>query len=82
MKGKKTYLGIIMLILAALGLTDKISNADVGILLDSVLKIIGTILAIYGRYEASQNLTAVEAKLSAAQQHIIATKVATKKKAK
>lgn len=53
-KGKKTYIGIIVLALGAFGFGDLISQSDVSSIVDAGLKIAGIIVAIYGRYNASK----------------------------
>jgi hypothetical protein len=53
-KGKKTYIGIIVLALGAFGFGDIISQSDVSLIIDAVLKIAGIIVAVYGRYNAKK----------------------------
>lgn len=53
-KGKKTYIGIIVLALGAFGFGDIISQSDVSSIIDAVLKIAGIIVAVYGRYNAKK----------------------------
>lgn len=53
-KGKKTYIGIIVLALGAFGFGDLISQSDVSSIVDAGLKIAGIIVAIYGRYNSSK----------------------------
>lgn len=52
--GKKTYIGIAILALGALGVAKFITDAEVGVIVDSVLKIVGVCVAVYGRYNASK----------------------------
>jgi hypothetical protein len=54
LKGKKTYIGIATLLVAALGFSEYISSQEVSAIIDSVLTVIGTIVAIYGRYNVTK----------------------------
>lgn len=54
LKGKKTYIGIAILALGAMGLSKFITDAEVGVIIDSVLKIVGVVVAVYGRYSATK----------------------------
>lgn len=52
--GRKTYLGIAMMVLGMIGASQFISNSEVSTIIDSVLKIGGVIVAVYGRYVATK----------------------------
>lgn len=54
LKGYKTYLGIAILAIGAFGLSDFVTQADVATVIDSILKIVGVALAVYGRYAATK----------------------------
>ena len=47
--GKKTYAGIIILALGALGASQYISAAEVAETYDLLLKLAGIVIAVYGR---------------------------------
>ena len=50
LEGKKTYIGIIVLGLGALGATQFITAAEVAETYDLILKLAGIVIAVYGRY--------------------------------
>lgn len=52
--GKKTYIGIAILFLGAIGASHLATNAEVSTVVDSVLKIVGVAVAVYGRYKANK----------------------------
>jgi hypothetical protein len=52
LKGKKTYLGIAVLALGALGFGDVISEGELASAIDTIFKIVGIAVAVYGRYKA------------------------------
>lgn len=60
MEGKKTYIGIIMLLLGAIGVSKYVTNTEVSSIVDSVLQIVGAVVAIYGRYNATQQVVSVQ----------------------
>lgn len=49
MKGKKTYTGIIIALIGALGFSDYVSAPEITKIVDIILQLIGFALAIYGR---------------------------------
>lgn len=69
LEGKKTYLGIIMLALGAFGFSDLIVEAEVSSFIDAILSVVGTLVAVYGRYQSNKLSPTVSSK-----------KVASKKK--
>ena len=50
--GKKTYLGIAVIVAGWLGLGDIINDATIGPIVDNAIQLIGVVLAIYGRFVA------------------------------
>lgn len=54
MEGKKTYLGILVIALGYFGAGNLVSDTELSQTFDSVLQIVGMVLAIYGRYKANK----------------------------
>lgn len=52
LEGKKTYIGIIVVIIGWLGFGDLVTEDNVGLIVDNVIQLIGIIVTIYGRYKA------------------------------
>ena len=49
MEGRKTYVGIAIIILGAVGFGDVISEAELATTIDNLLQFAGICVAIYGR---------------------------------
>ena len=47
-----TYVGVIVIVLGWLGLSNLVTNDNVSVIVDNVLQLIGVITAIIGRYKA------------------------------
>jgi len=52
MEGIKTFVGILIALLGALGLGEIISNDEAMIVVDSVAQFVGLAIAVYGRIKA------------------------------
>lgn len=52
MEGKKTYFGLLLTVLGIAGLGSLISGQELNVLADSVMKIAGIAIAVYGRINA------------------------------
>lgn len=52
MEGLKTFIGILISLLGALGFGELISNAEAMIMLDSFAQFAGLAIAVYGRIKA------------------------------
>jgi len=49
MEGKKTYAGLVVLLLGVLGAGDLVSEAELALAIDNVLKFAGFLVTVYGR---------------------------------
>jgi hypothetical protein len=60
MEGYKTYTGIAITLISSvvglLGMNDIISNEDITTTISAIGTLVGTVLAIYGRYKAKVDL--------------------------
>jgi len=56
MKGYKTWVGIIVAILGALGISDILGAENIEGILNAILQVIGFALAMYGNYKAHQEI--------------------------
>lgn len=56
LNGYKTYIGLALTILGVCGLGYLITPSQAGDLVDSVLKIVGIVLSVYGNYKAHQKI--------------------------
>ena len=54
LKGKKTYIGILMIIIGMIGCNGIINESELSVVIDSILKIVGIFVAVYGRYKAAK----------------------------
>ena len=52
MEGKKTYFGLLLTVLGIAGLGGLISGDELNVLADSIMKIAGILIAVYGRIVA------------------------------
>ena len=52
MEGIKTFIGILISLLGALGLGEIISQGEAGVLVDSFAQFLGLAIAVYGRIKA------------------------------
>lgn len=52
MEGIKTFVGILIALLGALGLGEIISNDEAMVIVDSVAQFVGLAIAVYGRIKA------------------------------
>lgn len=52
MEGIKTFIGILIALLGALGLGEIISNDEAMVIVDSVAQFVGLAIAVYGRIKA------------------------------
>lgn len=52
--GKKTYIGIAMLLIGAFGIGGIVTETDASQIIDAVVTIVGACVAIYGRYKATK----------------------------
>lgn len=52
MEGIKTFTGILIALLGALGLGEIISNDEAMVIVDSVAQFVGLAIAVYGRIKA------------------------------
>ena len=52
LEGKKTYLGLAIALLGALGLGGLISEGEANQVVNLVIELVGLVLAIYGRIKA------------------------------
>lgn len=50
MEGKKTYAGLLVLLLGILGAGDLVSEAEIALAIDNGLQFAGFIVAVYGRF--------------------------------
>jgi hypothetical protein len=55
LNGYKTYIGIAIWVLGALGLGSLITEPELAKTVNSILEVIGTCVAVYGRYKATKN---------------------------
>lgn len=60
MEGYKTYTGIAITLVSSvvglLGMNDVISNEEITTIISAIGTLVGTVLAIYGRYKAKVDL--------------------------
>lgn len=56
MKGYKTWAGIALAILGALGWGDLVSAEQIASLINAVTEILGLVLTVYGNYKAHQEI--------------------------
>lgn len=57
MEGYKTYAGIIITILGAIGIADKLGGTEqLSSLVDGIFQVIGIVLAIYGNIKSHQKI--------------------------
>jgi hypothetical protein len=54
-EGKKTYLGLLILLLGVLGAGDVVSESELALAFDNVLQFAGFIIAVYGRLVTKGN---------------------------
>jgi len=59
LEGKKTWIGIITMVLGYLGLGYLISPAQLGDIMDTVVKLVGLGIAVYGNYKSHKKLGAL-----------------------
>lgn len=50
LEGKKTYIGLVIIVLGWLGIGGIISESDVTIVVDNIIQLVGIVIAVYGRY--------------------------------
>ena len=53
LQGKKTYIGIAVAFLGALGVFKYVSGGDLAAVLNTFAEFVGLAIAIYGRYKAT-----------------------------
>lgn len=58
--GYKTWIGIIITVLGAIGLGYLITATQLGDLIDAVLKIVGIAITVYGNFKAHQTIAALK----------------------
>lgn len=57
LEGRKTYIGIITLLIGALGVSKYVTDIEVSQIVDAVLTVVGAVVAIYGRYKAPVSIS-------------------------
>lgn len=57
LEGKKTFIGIIVIVLGMIGVGDMVTDQEIGVVIDVVAQIVGVIMAIYGRVKAKKIYT-------------------------
>ena len=50
--GKKTYIGVVVALVGALGLFRYVSEGDITTTLNTLAEVLGLVFAAYGRYKA------------------------------
>jgi len=60
--GYKTYIGLVISILGLFGLGDLITADQLGQVIDLVLQLVGTLIAIYGNFKAHKKIDKLETK--------------------
>ena len=50
LEGKKTYIGIAVVLVGFFGLSSLISDAEIASSIDSIIQLTGVAVAVYGRY--------------------------------
>lgn len=60
LEGYKTYIGIAITILGSVGLGYLVTPSQLGDLVDSILKIAGIVISVYGNYKAHQTITTLK----------------------
>ena len=56
LKGKRTWTGLLILLLGALGWGDLISEEEVSGLINSFTELVGLVIAVYGNYSSHVEL--------------------------
>lgn len=56
MQGYKTWTGLIITVLGALGIGNLFGSENVAAIVDTVAQLVGLILAAYGNYKAHQKI--------------------------
>lgn len=56
MEGYKTYIGLLITVLGLFGLGYVVSADQLGVVIDSTLKIIGVVMAVYGNIKSHQKI--------------------------
>ena len=54
LEGKKTYIGIVVALAGASGLSRFVSEGDLTTTLNTILELLGLAIATYGRYKATK----------------------------
>ncbi len=54
MEGKKTYTGLLVLVVGMLGGAQYVSDAEVALAVDTLLQFAGVLVAVYGRLVANK----------------------------
>lgn len=55
LKGKKTYIGIAVMVVGFTGLAQFITPDEIETVTNAVIAIAGVVTAVYGRYDATRN---------------------------
>lgn len=51
LQGRKTYIGIALIVLGWIGFGDLVSESEATMLVDNAIQFVGIVMAIYGRYK-------------------------------
>lgn len=62
LNGYKTYIGLVISILGFFGLGDLVTADQLGHVIDLVLQLVGTLIAIYGNFKAHEKIDKLETK--------------------
>ena len=63
LEGRKTWLGIILIVLGWLGWGDLISSEQLGQVFDLTTQLIGIVMSVYGNYHSHKKIDSLEHKL-------------------
>lgn len=60
LEGKKTWIGLIVMVLGMVGVGYLINAEQIAELIDAVLKIVGIVIAVYGNYKAHEKIASLK----------------------
>jgi hypothetical protein len=61
LEGKKTWIGLIIMVLGMVGVGYLINADQLAQLIDAGLKIVGIVIAVYGNYKAHEKIAPLKA---------------------